>query len=232
MNKMTQKDMVSDYLKKCGYIETSVVIIKEKQLVDIYGNSSKKGMCNMDINELSGWGISQQIAQIVENGFTFDEETGEVFFTTDDLDALNEALDNKLESLAGIYQMYGSKADALKARSKEIAERAKSFENKADKLKKYIDSLMQANNKEKLEVGDKKLSYRKSMAGNIIDDSALRQYINSKDEYKQKYFSYKEPEIAKKNLKDDILASKQEDGSYSLVIPGFEVVENKNLLIK
>lgn len=192
----------------------------------------RKEICDMDINELSGWGISQQIAQIVENGFTFDEETGEVFFTTDDLDALNEALDNKLESLAGIYQMYGSKADALKARSKEIAERAKSFENKADKLKKYIDSLMQANNKEKLEVGDKKLSYRKSTAGNIIDDSALRQYINSKDEYKQKYFSYKEPEIAKKNLKDDILASKQDDGSYSLVIPGFEVVENKNLLIK
>ena len=192
----------------------------------------RKEICDMDINELSGWGISQQIAQIVENGFTFDEETGEVFFTTDDLDALNEALDNKLESLAGIYQMYGSKADALKARSKEIAERAKSFENKADKLKKYIDSLMQANNKEKLEVGDKKLSYRKSTAGNIIDDSALRQYINSKDEYKQKYFSYTEPEIAKKNLKDDILASKQDDGSYSLVIPGFEVVENKNLLIK
>ena len=81
----------------------------------------------MDIDELSGWGISQQIAQIVENGFTFDEETGEVFFTTDDLDALNEALDNKLESLAGIYQMYESKADALKARSKEIADRAKSF---------------------------------------------------------------------------------------------------------
>ena len=192
----------------------------------------RKEICDMDINELSGWGISQQIAQIVENGFTFDEETGEVFFTTDDLDALNEALDNKLESLAGIYQMYGSKADALKARSKEIAERAKLFENKADKLKKYIDSLMQANNKEKLEVGDKKLSYRKSVAGNIIDDFVLRQYINSKDEYKQKYFSYKEPEIAKKNLKDDILASKQDDGSYSLVIPGFEVVENKNLLIK
>ena len=192
----------------------------------------RKEICDMDINELSGWGISQQIAQVVENGFSYDEETGEVFFTTDDLDALNEALDSKLESLAGIYQMYVSKADALKARSKEIAERAKSFENKADKLKKYIDSLMQANNKEKLEVGDKKLSYRKSTAGNIIDDSALRQYINSKDEYKQKYFSYQEPEIAKKNLKDDILASKQDDGSYSLVIPGFEVVENKNLLIK
>ena len=186
----------------------------------------------MDINELSGWGISQQIAQIVENGFTFDEETGEVFFTTDDLDALNEALDNKLESLAGIYQMYESKADALKARSKEIADRAKSFENKADKLKNYIDSLMKANQKEKLEVGDKKLSYRKSSVGNVVDDSELRKYLNSKDEYKQRYFTYEEPKISKKNLKDDVLASKQADGSYSLVIPGFEIVENKNLLIK
>lgn len=186
----------------------------------------------MDINELSGWGISQQIAQIVENGFTFDEETGEVFFTTDDLDALNEALDSKLESLAGIYQMYNSKADALKARSKEIADRAKSFENKADKLKNYIDSLMKANGKDKLEVGDKKLSYRRSTSANIVDDTALRQYINSKEEYKQKYFNYKEPEISKKNLKDDVLASKQDDGSYSLNIPGFEVTENRNLSIK
>ena len=75
----------------------------------------------MDINELSGWGISQQIAEIVENGFTFDEETGEVFFTTDDLEALQEALDNKLESLAGIYQMYVSKGEALKIRSKDIS---------------------------------------------------------------------------------------------------------------
>ena len=31
---------------------------------------------SMDINELRGWGISQQIAQIVENGFTFEEEIG------------------------------------------------------------------------------------------------------------------------------------------------------------
>ena len=38
---MTQKDMVSDYLKKCGYIETSVVIIKEKQLVDMSENLYK-----------------------------------------------------------------------------------------------------------------------------------------------------------------------------------------------
>ena len=152
----------------------------------------------MDLNELSGWGISQQIAEIVENGFTFDEETGEVFFTTDDLDALNEALDNKLESLAGIYQMYSSKADAL----------------------------MKANGKDEkgLEVGDKKLSYRKSKATNIFDEDKLKEWINSSDENKQKYFKYKEPEIAKKELGDALKQGEE--------IPGVELVENKNLQIK
>lgn len=180
----------------------------------------------MDLNELSGWGISQQIAEIVENGFTFDEETGEVFFTTDDLDALNEALDNKLESLAGIYQMYSSKADALKIRSKDIADRAKSFEKKADNIKSYIDALMRANGKDEkgLEVGDKKLSYRKSKATNIFDEDKLKEWINSSDENKQKYFKYKEPEIVKKELGDALKQGEE--------IPGVELVENKNLQIK
>ena len=91
---------------------------------------------------------------------------------------------------------------------------------------------MKANGKDKLEVGDKKLSYRRSTSANVVDDTALRQYINSKEEYKQRYFNYKEPEISKKNLKDDVLASKQDDGSYLLNIPGFEVTENRNLSIK
>ena len=178
----------------------------------------------MDINELSGWGISQQIAEVVENGFSFDEETGEVFFTTDDLDALQEALDSKIESLAGIYQMYNSKADALKDRAKEVNDRAKSYEKKSERIKDYIDSLMQANGKDKLEVGDKKLSYRKSKATNIFDEGKLKDWINSSDENKAKYFKYKEPEFAKKELGD---ALKQGE-----TIPGVELVENKNLSIK
>ena len=155
-----------------------------------------------------------------------DEETGEVFFTTDDLEALQEALDNKLESLAGIYQMYVSKGEALKIRSKDIADRAKSFEKKADRIKEYIDALMKANGKDDkpLEIGDKKLSYRKSKATNIFDEDKLKEWINSSDENKQKYFKYKEPEIAKKELGDALKQGEK--------IPGIELVENKNLQIK
>lgn len=185
----------------------------------------------MDINELSGWGISQQIAQIIEDGFVYDEETGEVFFTTDDLDALNEALDKKIESLAGVYQMYNSKATALKERGKEVVERAKTFENKAERIKEYINQLMQMNGKTKLEVGDKKISYRKSVAGNITDEVALLKYIDDNN-LKDKYLSYSKPTIAKKAIGDDIKATKQSDGTYALSIPGFSIVENNNIIIK
>ena len=127
---------------------------------------------------------------------------------------------------AGIYQMYVSKGEALKIRSKDIADRAKSFEKKADRIKEYIDALMKANGKDDkpLEIGDKKLSYRKSKATNIFDESKLKEWINSSDENKQKYFKYKEPEIAKKELGDALKQGEE--------IPGIELVENKNLQIK
>lgn len=190
----------------------------------------------MDINELSGWGISKQIAEIVENGFSFDEETGEVFFTTDDLDKLEDALEDKIESLAGIYQMYISKANAFKIRSKEVAEAGKSFEKKADNLKRYIDNLMQANNKDKLEAGDKKISYRKSVSSEITDEVALRQYINENDERKERYYKFNEPELRKTELANAIKETKtvteQGETHYELEIPGFKLVENKNIQIK
>lgn len=185
----------------------------------------------MDINSLSGWGISQQIAQIVEQGFSYDEETGEVFFTTEDLEQLQMALDEKLESLAGLYQRFNSEADALKIRAKEVSNNSKVIANKANKIKEYIDSLMQINGKDKVKVGDKTISYRKSTSSNITDEEALMKYINSSESLKEKYLVYKTPEISKKSLSDDIKASKSGD-IYTLNIPGFELVENRNLIIK
>lgn len=186
----------------------------------------------MDINKLSGWGISQQIAQIIEEGFSYDEESGEVFFTTDDLENLNMALEKKIGELSGVYQMYASEAEALKNRAKDVDKNAKVLANKAERIKRYIDSLMQANHKDSMKVGDKTISYRKSVASLITDTDALMAYINSNDELKEKYLVYKEPEISKKAIADDIKATKQQDGTYTLVIPGFTLVENKNISIK
>ena len=83
---------------------------------------------------------------------------------------------------------------------------------------------MKANNKDKLEIGDKKLSYRKSISSNIVDRDKLLEWINSNEENKQKYLNYKEPEISKKELTTLAKAGKE--------IPGFELVENNNIQIK
>lgn len=178
----------------------------------------------MDINELSGWGISQQIAEIVENGFTFDEETGEVFFTTDDLDKLEMALEDKINQLSNYFEKISLEAEAFKKSKQEREKNQKRSEKKAESIKRYITALMEINNKDKLVTRDHTLSYRKSKATNIFDESKLKEWINSSDENKQKYFKYKEPEIAKKELGDALKQGEE--------IPGIELVENKNLQIK
>lgn len=186
----------------------------------------------MNIDELSGWGISKQIADVVENGFSYDEETGEIIFTSDDLETLEVALEEKIQSLSGIHLDYLAKAKNFKERSKEILDVSKRYEKKAERLKTYIDNLMKLNGKTKLEIGDTRLSYRKSVSSMITDEEALRKYIEEDEERKAKYYSYKVPEISKKAISDDIKQTKTAEGDYELSIPGFELIENSNLIIK
>lgn len=186
----------------------------------------------MKIEEMSAWGLTQTIAQIIEEGFSYDEETGEVFFTSDDLDKLQETLENKLNNLCGYIKYCDSKAESFKKRADELKENQKYYEGKADKLKKYANELMIASGKEKVETNDFRLSFRKSVSSEIFDEQALMKYINSKDEYKEKYLKYKQPEIAKKEIADEVKKSKQDDGTYTLQIPGFRLVENQNIQIK
>lgn len=190
----------------------------------------------MDLDELKGYGIAEQLARVVEEGFSYNEETGEVYFTTDDLDALNMAFEEKIDSLSGLYELYGDRAKSLKERSKDIADKAKRFENKSDSIKKYIDSLMKIAGKTKLEVGDKSLSYRKSTSSEVYDEIALRKYIEEDEERKAIYYKVSVPEIKKKEIGDAIKATKEVDeegnATYSLTIPGFRLVENNNLQIK
>ena len=186
----------------------------------------------MDIKEMKAWGISQSIAQVIENGFVFNEETGEVYFTSDDLDALQEAFETKMNGICGYIKYCKSKAESLKQRKKEIEESQKYYETKAENLNKYAHQLLVASGKDKLDTEDFRLSFRKSTASEVYDEKALRDYINSKEEYKDKYFKYKEPEVSKTELANAIKESKNEDGTYNLSIPGFRLVENKSLQIK
>lgn len=178
----------------------------------------------MDVNEMSAYGISKSIADIIEQGFSYDEETGEVYFQQDDLDSLQEALDKKIDSICGLIKSYEAKAEGFKQRDKEIKATQKRYETKAEKLKKYLDLLLEMNDKKDgMQTENYAVSYRKSSSGEIFDSDALSKYIESKPELKEKYYKVTY-EIKKKELNDDFKNGEE--------IPGFRIVTNRSLQIR
>ena len=74
----------------------------------------------MKTDELSLWGLSDALYNVIENGFSFNEETGEIYFTSEDLDSLEMALDDKLNGICGYIKFSESREESLKARINEI----------------------------------------------------------------------------------------------------------------
>ncbi len=179
----------------------------------------------MDINELGIWGLTDALFKIIEQGFVEDPETGEIIFDGNDLDKLEEAFDKKVNNIAGYIKYCESKAESFKNRKKEIDALIKTYSSKAERLSKFLKEYMISHDKEKIDTDDYKISLRKSKASTISDSDALIKWINENDERKESYLKIKEPEINKDALKKYVL-------SEEIEIPGFEIIENKNIQIK
>lgn len=179
----------------------------------------------MDINELGIWGLTDALFKIIEQGFVEDPETGEIIFDGNDLDKLEEAFDKKVNNIAGYIKYCESKAESFKNRKKEIDALIKTYSNKAERLNKFLKEYMISHDKEKIDTDDYKISLRKSKSSTISDSDALIKWINENDERKESYLKIKEPEINKDALKKYGL-------SEEIEIPGFEIIENKNIQIK
>lgn len=178
----------------------------------------------MDIKDLTSWGLTEVMYNIIENGFYADEETGEVFFTSDDLDALEEKFDDKLNGICGYIKRSEAQAEALKARKKEIDSNIKFYENRAERLSEFLKTLMLANNIDKKELKDYRLGVRKTSSVNITDENAVYKFLDEHPEYND---TCKKVEIntslIKKGLKE-VLNTQN--------IPGAQIVEGKNISIK
>lgn len=99
---------------------------------------------------------------------TIDLETGEIV----DLEAfenLQMERNEKLENIALWVKNLLSEAEALKAEEKAFADRRKATENKAESLKRYLDSAL---NGQKFNTTKVAISYRKSTAVEV-DESKL-----------------------------------------------------------
>jgi len=174
---------------------------------------------------MSLYKLNKTMKEIIDNGFTFDEETGEIIFTTDDIEKLEMATTDKINNIVGYIKDLDIETKTLKNISDEYKERAENKKKKSEKLKKYLDEYLTNNNIEKKEVTNGTVSYRKTVATRIYDERALLNYIKIHPEVKDRYTTT-EIKFSKTEIGKDLKA--KED----LVIDGVELKTNKNLQIK
>lgn len=93
-----------------------------------------------------------------------------VWINESELDELNLAKDEKIESLCLWVKNLRAEASAIKDEEKNLADRRKAKENKADRIEEYIASNL---NGKKFETSRVKVSYRKSESVEILNEDAV-----------------------------------------------------------
>lgn len=141
-----------------------------------------------------------------------DPETGEIF-DLEWLDKLQMERERKIENVLCWVKNLESDAEQIKAEEKALADRRKSAEAKADRLRSYIGGIL---NGEKFQTPKVSVSWRKS-DGVVIDN--LNELMKEDD-----YLTYKEPEPNKSKIKAAIKAG--------VVVPGAHLEERHNMSIK
>lgn len=142
----------------------------------------------------------------------WDETTGEIL-DTQKFDALQLAMEEKLEGIGCYIKNLKAEAEALKAEEKAFAERRKRAENKAASLENYLANFLQGCPFETLRV---KISFRKSEYLDIKEDAVIP----------AEYLKQQDPTIDKAGLKAAIKEGKI-DG-----LKGVQLLERQNLQVK
>lgn len=147
--------------------------------------------------------INSMIEQAYES--LIDPETGEI--QNEDLltvlDGLELERDEKIRNIGMWIKNLDAEAAALKEAKMSFAKRQSSVENKAESLRRYLSSALNGEKKTFTEVA---ISFRKSQAVVIEDETGFIQYAqNGHDEW----LKLKDPEINKTAVKDAIKAGKE-----------------------
>jgi hypothetical protein len=127
-----------------------------------------------------------------------DEETGEII-DTDKLLDLQLAFDEKVEGIACWIKNLLADAEAIKTEKNNLAEREKACRNKAESLKKYLNSALDG---EKFKTAKVSISYRKSESVEVDD-------INKVD---KSFLKYSDPTVDKTAVKKALKAGTELEG--------------------
>ena len=149
----------------------------------------------------------------IQRGITdcVDEETGEVI-DFEKLSALTMELSEKIENIALWIKNLEADAEAFKREEEAFEERKKAAANKAESLRRYLDTAL---NGQKFATERVSVSFRSSKAVQIAENTELpAEYIKTKVE--------KMPD--KKKIGDAL--------KNGISVPGCALVTNRNMQIK
>ncbi|MCD8087257.1 MAG: siphovirus Gp157 family protein [Oscillospiraceae bacterium] len=153
--------------------------------------------------------IDQQMAALV------DPETGELL-DYDAFDALQMERETKIEDMALWYKNEMAEAAAIRAEEEALAERRKRTENRAERLKGYIDTALAG---EKFKTSRVVCSFRASSAVEVDDE-----FVTWAEQYGDTFLRFKTPEVNKAAI-----AAAIKDGQ---TVPHATMVQRQNLSIK
>lgn len=84
------------------------------------------------------YAIDRTIEDVIERGFSVDEETGELIASFDDLEQLEAAYGDKLEACGVWVKNQQALADAMKSEEDNLRKRRKMVENAVERMKSYM----------------------------------------------------------------------------------------------
>lgn len=139
-----------------------------------------------------------------------DEETGEII----DEEKFNELMLGKEEKIEGLLlwsKELTAEAKAIKEEEKNLADRRKALENKAENIKNFVQYQLEG---QKFSTSKVAVTYRKSQAVEITDLSLIPEI----------YLRHKEPEADKTALKEILKTGE--------IIDGCELVDRISMTVK
>lgn len=152
--------------------------------------------------------IREEILRLGE--LDIDEQT-----MNDTLESLQFELEEKADNIACLIKTLQAETEAIKAEAKNLTERAKAKEAKADKLTQYLFDTFKAVGADKIETARNVIAIKKNPCSVVLDEGF---YI---DEYMVEKISI-QPD--KENIKDEL--------KNGVVIAGARLEQKERLAIK
>lgn len=126
------------------------------------------------------YALSTALQTAIEGGYTIDADTGEVFWSPDQLDELELAVRDKAEACAVVLKSKRAFAQAIKDEIESLRKHLDSVKKQADGLEGYILRCVDMNGGA-IETPKCRLSTRKAEALEILDESKIPPiYIRTK----------------------------------------------------